>query len=102
LITLSSGQVQEATGYSIAAVFTPPQYRHKGYGSTMMKLLSDKLRFDFKAEFSFLYSAIGPEFYSRLGWKAYPLKEAIFKVDNNFTTLSENEASDFQANHLLA
>ncbi|CAG8635713.1 1722_t:CDS:2 [Dentiscutata heterogama] len=92
LITLSSGQVQEATGYSIASVFTPPQYRHKGYGSTMMKLLSDKLRFDFKAEFSFLYSDIGTEFYGRFGWKAYPLKEVRFKVDNNFTTLSENSA----------
>ncbi|CAG8781399.1 8768_t:CDS:2, partial [Racocetra persica] len=90
LITLSSGQVQEAIGYSILAVFTPPQYRHKGYGSTMMKLLSDKLRFDFKAEFSFLYSDVGTEFYSRIGWKVYPLKEVRFKVDNNFTTLSEN------------
>ncbi|CAG8782536.1 31865_t:CDS:1, partial [Racocetra persica] len=90
LITLSSGQVQEATCYSIASVFTPPQYRHKGYASTMMKLLSDKLRFEFKATFSFLYSDIGTDFYGRFGWKAYSLTEVRFKVDDNFTTLLEN------------
>ncbi|KAF0432777.1 Acyl-CoA N-acyltransferase [Gigaspora margarita] len=90
LIKLSSGQVQEAISYSIASVFTPPQYRHKGYASTMMKLLSDKLRFDFKAAFSFLFSDIGTEFYGRFGWKVYPLKEVRIKVDEDFTTLSEN------------
>ncbi|CAG8614265.1 9302_t:CDS:2 [Cetraspora pellucida] len=90
LITLSPGQVQEVTCYSIASVFTPPQYRRKGYASTMMKLLSDKLRFEFKAPFSFLYSDIGTDFYGRFGWKAYTLKEVRFKVDDNFTTPPEN------------
>ncbi|CAG8668341.1 5340_t:CDS:2, partial [Dentiscutata erythropus] len=90
LITLSSGQVKEATCYCITALFTPPQYRHKGYATMMMRLLNDKLRFEYKAEFSYLYSEIGPDFYTRLGWKIFAHKEIRFDVDDKFLTVSKN------------
>ncbi|KAF0512855.1 gnat family acetyltransferase [Gigaspora margarita] len=86
LITLSSGQIQEVIGYYIGSLFTPPQYRHKGYATKLMELLNDKLRFEYKAKFSYLHSAIGSDFYSRLGWRIFPHKEIKFKVDDRFST----------------
>ncbi|CAG8562376.1 11254_t:CDS:1 [Racocetra fulgida] len=88
LITISPGRVKEATCYCITALFTPPKYRHMGYATIMMKLLNDKLKFELKASFSYLYSEIGPDFYSRLGWKIFPHKEIRFKVDNKFLPAS--------------
>ncbi|CAG8694675.1 13411_t:CDS:2 [Gigaspora margarita] len=86
LITLSSGQIQEVIGYYITSLFTPPQYRHKGYATKLMVLLNDKLRFECKAKFSYLYSEVSSDFYSRLGWKIFPHKEIRFKVDDRFST----------------
>ncbi|CAG8798779.1 1497_t:CDS:1, partial [Racocetra persica] len=88
LITISPGRVKEATCYCITALFTPPKYRNMGYATIMMKLLNDKLKCEFKASFSYLYSEIGPDFYSRLGWKIFPHKEIRFKVDNKFLAAS--------------
>ncbi|CAG8520218.1 15074_t:CDS:2 [Dentiscutata erythropus] len=90
LITLSSEQIQEVNCYYIGSLFTPPQYRHKGYATKLMELLNDKLRFECKAKFSYLYSKIGPDFYSRLGWKIYPHKEIKFKVEDRFSTPLEH------------
>ncbi|CAG8525026.1 5638_t:CDS:2 [Gigaspora rosea] len=86
LITLSSGQIQEVIGYYITSLFTPAQYRHKGYATKFMKLLNHKLRFECKAKFSYLYSVVGSDFYSRLDWRIFPHKEIKFKVDNRFST----------------
>ncbi|CAG8567595.1 31320_t:CDS:2 [Gigaspora margarita] len=43
LITLLFGQIQEVIGYYITSLFTPLQYRHKGYATKLMELLNDKL-----------------------------------------------------------
>ncbi|RHZ45282.1 hypothetical protein Glove_682g54 [Diversispora epigaea] len=77
------GNVKEIICYSIASVFTPPNFRNKGYASSMLKLLSDILVKELKAEFSFLFSDIGPHFYQRLGWNGFDHKEIRFNVDNN-------------------
>ncbi|CAG8607370.1 3020_t:CDS:2 [Scutellospora calospora] len=90
LITLSPGQIKEEICYCITALFTPPKYRHKGYATTMMKILDNKLRYEYKATYSYLYSEIGPDFYSRLGWKIFAHKEIRFKVDGKFSATSRN------------
>ncbi|CAG8524191.1 28878_t:CDS:2 [Dentiscutata erythropus] len=59
-------------------IFTPAQYRHKGYATKLMKLLNHKLRFECKAKFSYLYSEVGSDFYSILGWRIFPHKEIKF------------------------
>ncbi|CAG8438311.1 7703_t:CDS:2 [Dentiscutata heterogama] len=84
LIKLSSGQIQEVIGYCITALFTPSKYRGKGYAAKVMELLNDKLRFEYKAKFAYLYSEIGPNFYSKLGWKIFPHKEIKFKVEDKY------------------
>ncbi|CAG8623070.1 5595_t:CDS:2 [Cetraspora pellucida] len=90
LITLSSGQIQEEICYCITALFTPPQYRHKGYASKVIELLNDKFKFEYKSKFSYLYSEIGPNFYTRLGWKPFSHKEIRFNVDNKYLAPLEN------------
>ncbi|RIB06904.1 hypothetical protein C2G38_2215937 [Gigaspora rosea] len=92
LMTLSSGQIQEVIGYCITALFTPPKHRKKGYAAKMLELLNNKLRFEYNAKFSYLYSEIGPDFYSRLGWKIYSHKEIKFKVEDKYLApLSHSE-----------
>ncbi|CAG8478406.1 10070_t:CDS:2 [Diversispora eburnea] len=77
------GNVREIICHSIASVFTPLNFRNNGYASSMLKLLSDILVKELKAEFSFLFSDIGPHFYQRLGWNVDDHKEIRFNVDNN-------------------
>ncbi|CAG8433673.1 10401_t:CDS:2 [Diversispora eburnea] len=84
------GNVKEIICYAIASVFTPPNFRNKGYASSMLKLLSDILVKELKAEFSFLFSNIGPHFYQRLGWNVDDHKEIRFNVDNNNTHISDS------------
>ncbi|RHZ56877.1 hypothetical protein Glove_396g94 [Diversispora epigaea] len=83
------GNVKEIICYSISSVFTPPNFRNNGYASSMLKLLSDILVKELNAEFSFLFSDIGPHFYQRLGWIVDDHKEIRFDVDNN-THISDN------------
>ncbi|CAG8448095.1 15565_t:CDS:10 [Acaulospora colombiana] len=81
LIVDRSGEVIETICYGIASVFTPPHLRNKGYASTMMKLLTGILEKQFKADFSFLFSDIGPNFYQRFGWNVFNNKEIRFSID---------------------
>ncbi|CAG8550155.1 9533_t:CDS:2 [Funneliformis caledonium] len=76
--------------YSIASVFTPPEHRKNGYASYMMEMLGKKLKENFQGVgFSFLYSDIGTEFYSRLGWKVFGHKEIQFNIENENENLND-------------
>ncbi|KAG9296435.1 hypothetical protein G9A89_015027 [Geosiphon pyriformis] len=87
-------EVKEGVGFSIASVFCVPSHRKKGYASLMLKLLSQKLR-EMGAVFSSLYSDIGKDFYTRLGWKLYPYVELRLDVfenaDGNFKEAIESQ-----------
>ncbi|CAG8844498.1 20446_t:CDS:1, partial [Racocetra persica] len=74
-------------------------YRHKGYASKLVELLSDKFKIEYKAKFSYLYSEIGPNFYPRLGWKIFSHKEIRFNVDNKYLTPLENSESIIAINN---
>jgi len=78
-VTISPGVIEEHICYSIASVFTPPSNRNNGYASTMLLLLSNKLK-EQGASFSFLYSDVGPVFYKRLGWQLYSHTEIRLDV----------------------
>lgn len=58
-------------GYSfgVASVFVHPEYRGRGMGTKMMKALKKELCKDSLSFASHLYSDIGNNFYSRLGWE---------------------------------
>lgn len=76
--------VETGAGYGIASVFCRASLRGRGYASQMMKLLSDQLR---KENFlgGALWSDIGPVFYARFGWKAYPSRHSSVAIATAFS-----------------
>lgn len=68
------GNVNDAVAHGIASVFCPLAYLNRGYASRMMKELEEKLHTwqtdRFSCVGSTLYSDIGKEYYSKLGWLA--------------------------------
>ncbi|KAL2208031.1 hypothetical protein CC79DRAFT_1333847 [Sarocladium strictum] len=76
-------------GYAIASVFTAPEYR--GHGLAKHLLIQVRETMDKTAEFGALYSDIGREFYTKLGWKDFSSQQVIFQLDKSFKpTESEN------------
>lgn len=66
----SAGNVEEVAAYAIASVFTNPVFRERGMASFMLRQVQQAV--DGKgAEFGALYSDIGREYYTRLGWKDF-------------------------------
>ncbi|KAF5022288.1 hypothetical protein F66182_5665 [Fusarium sp. NRRL 66182] len=75
-LVAKDGNVREGTAYGVASVFTLPECRGKGYASKMMSLLADELRGrqqknEGHADFSVLWSDVGPKFYNAVGWKPF-------------------------------
>ncbi|KAF2972709.1 hypothetical protein GQX73_g863 [Xylaria multiplex] len=70
------GNVTEGLVHGIASVFCPSEFRGRGYGTRHMKEVAKVLR-GWQSEYgqsvgSVLYSDIGKEYYSRLGWLPNP------------------------------
>ncbi|KAJ5942086.1 hypothetical protein N7516_002254 [Penicillium verrucosum] len=75
-ISDSAGNVIETITHGVASVFTDAKFRGQGYASRLMTELAEKLR-TWQTEMtecaaSILFSDIGKEFYSNLGWHAFP------------------------------
>jgi predicted N-acetyltransferase YhbS len=66
--------------YGIGAVFTPPEYRGRGYASIMLGAALDDAR-ESGYDFAFLFSDIAPQFYAPLGFGAVPSREFSLKAD---------------------
>ena len=66
----SPTSVQRVKAYGVAAVHTNPTYRKQGMAGWMLQKLQEAM--DKDSEFSVLYSGIGPDFYARYGWDAFP------------------------------
>ena len=71
------GSLTKTLVHGLGSVFTRPEHRGKSYASRMMKELGQTLQTcqqpnGDRSLFTVLYSDIGREFYSRLGWKAFP------------------------------
>ncbi|RYP86817.1 hypothetical protein DL769_000662 [Monosporascus sp. CRB-8-3] len=70
------GNIEEGLVHGIASVFCPSEYRGRGYGTRHMKELA-KILHGWQSEYgksigSVLYSDIGKEYYTRLGWLPNP------------------------------
>ncbi|KAI9786686.1 MAG: hypothetical protein M1839_006237 [Geoglossum umbratile] len=77
VVKTREGGFSEEWSYGIASVFTPEQWRRRGFARWMMRRLGE--RFDGEEagyRFSVLYSDVG-EYYSPLGWPAFPSLETI-------------------------
>lgn len=82
------GQLEKIISHGIGSVHCRHEYRGKGYGFRMIQELAKKLDTyqqlkTKKGKFSVLYSDIGPKFYARNGWEAFPSTHIMLKpIDN--------------------
>lgn len=77
IVSDSTGNVTEGIVHGIASVFCPEKFRGRSYAARHMKELATVLR-GWQAENgkvigSVLYSDIGKEYYTRLGWTPNPV-----------------------------
>ncbi|KAI4160298.1 MAG: hypothetical protein LQ342_005890 [Letrouitia transgressa] len=75
-VSNKEGQMSENVVYGIASVFVNPDYRRRGYGARLMNELANILpkmhRAPLPSVASILYSDIGKEYYTKVGWPAFP------------------------------
>jgi len=62
------------------AVFTPPEYRGRGYASLMLAAALDAAR-DGGYQVAYLFSDIRPQFYAAVGFRALPSREFSLRAD---------------------
>ena len=74
-LLVQDGVVQDATAHGVASVFSPQEYRGRGYGARMIEELGKHLEkwqhVEGRPQFSILYSDIGKKFYAKYGWRPY-------------------------------
>jgi len=61
----------------IGAVFTPPQYRSLNYASQMLEYLMEEIQ-EQGFELALLFTDIGPEFYSRFGFRLFFKSDPVY------------------------
>jgi predicted N-acetyltransferase YhbS len=71
---------QRLRAIGIGAVFTPPEYRGRGYASAMLALELDRSR-ALGCDVAYLFSDIRPAFYSALGFRELPSREISLRAD---------------------
>jgi len=64
----------------IGAVFTPSDFRSRGYASAMLAMLLDQARAD-GYDFAYLFSDILPKFYNDLGFTTLPSRSMSLRAD---------------------
>jgi len=67
-------------GIGIGAVFTPPDFRGRGYASAMLAAGLDEAKSQ-RFDFAYLYSDIHPQFYKALGFVELPSRLISFRAD---------------------
>lgn len=65
----------------IAAVFTPEQYRGRGYATAMLGLALDEARRE-GFDFAYLFTDIHPQFYKPLGFLELPSRSISVRADS--------------------
>ena len=67
-----------AVGYG--AVFTPVEYRGRGYATLMLAMALDEARKE-RRELAFLFSDVRPQFYAALGFCELPSRRFLLRAD---------------------
>ncbi|KAK0613094.1 hypothetical protein B0T17DRAFT_498980 [Bombardia bombarda] len=73
-----NGVAREGHGYAIASVYTNPAYRRQGMAAFMLRRVQEYM--DQDSDYSVLYSNIGGNYYSNLGWRVFPRKQVTLTV----------------------
>ncbi|PVV01595.1 hypothetical protein BB560_003981 [Smittium megazygosporum] len=92
-------KVQDINCHSIASVFCPHENRGRGYAVKMMTELFEIL--SKRTQLTTLYSDVGEIFYSRLGWKVYPLVAAEVSTAGNPVSSSDTPSVSFMNRELV-
>lgn len=66
--------------FGVGAVFTPAEYRGRGYASVLLASALDRARTD-GYDFAYLFSDIRPQFYAELGFRALPSRVLTLRAD---------------------
>ncbi|KAK3355335.1 hypothetical protein B0H65DRAFT_44329 [Neurospora tetraspora] len=88
-----NGVSREGYGYGIASVYTNPDYRRQGMAATLLRHVQKAM--DRDSDLSVLYSDIGRQYYSNLGWHVFPSEEVTLTYIPPAST-SGNEAPALQ------
>ncbi len=73
-------RAQKLRAFGFGAVFTPPEYRGRGYASILLASALDAARAE-GYDVAFLFSDIRPQFYAELGFRALPSREFSLRAD---------------------
>lgn len=68
-------------GIGIGAVFTPSEFRGRGYASAMLAMALDSAKSQ-RFDFAYLFSDIHPQFYKALGFAELPSRLISFRADS--------------------
>jgi len=99
LVRTSDGTLKEVVSHGIGSVYCNPKYRGRGYAGRMLKELGPVLReWQTKkgvpgreeCKFSFLYSDIGKNYYSNLGWRPFPSSHIEFSSSSSLNNQSSS------------
>ncbi|KAF2142237.1 uncharacterized protein K452DRAFT_227682 [Aplosporella prunicola CBS 121167] len=75
-VVAQGGKTRDVITHGVGSVFSPPEYRGRGYAARMMQELGNKLRTwqpeHGECQFSVLWSDIGKKFYAAHGWEPFP------------------------------
>lgn len=72
---------ERLTAIGIGAVFTPEEFRGRGFASAMLGMALDDARAA-GVDFAFLFSDIHPQFYKELGFAELPSRLMSFRADS--------------------
>jgi predicted N-acetyltransferase YhbS len=84
---------QRLRAFGIGAVFTPPEYRQRGYAGVMLATALDRGR-DAGYDVAFLFSDIRPQFYAALGFTLLPSRDISLRADSLPSARLEPEVLD--------
>jgi predicted N-acetyltransferase YhbS len=73
-------ETRKISAVGFGAVFTPPEYRGRGYASVMLASALDEARAG-GYDAAYLFSDIRPQFYSELGFRELPSHEITIPAD---------------------
>lgn len=76
---ISPPSVRRGVGYSIASVYTNPDYRRRGMAALLLNKVQKFMDGD-GADCSALYSDIGKHYYANLGWAVFPSDQATLHL----------------------
>lgn len=96
--TMQDGRTK-VRALGIGAVFTPDKFRGRGYATAMLGAALDRARSD-GYDLAYLFSDIGPRFYSEIGFVTLPSRQFALQADtlpSKRLTVTQLRESDWKA-----